>query len=225
MMPVLLAIIAGAVDTTSFLALSGLFAAQVTGNIVLLGATLVLGHPGGAWSKLAALPVFVLGVWLASLAVSRFRPPNPGRLLLCAELVLVLAALATAVMRGPFVDADHPWGFSVGMLLVMAMAIQNAFGPLAARDTPSTTVMTSNMARLFVDLAMLLSRPPADPSERDRAGRQARLLAREGGGFLLGCAAGALCHLVLRDWALVVPAGCLAAIVLLPRGTGAAGTP
>jgi uncharacterized membrane protein YoaK (UPF0700 family) len=221
LLPILLAVVAGAVDTTSFLSLSGLFAAHITGNFVVLGATLVLGQPRGVWSKLAALPVFVLGVWLASLAVDRLHPRDPQRPLLAAELVLVLGALMITVARGPFADADHPWGFAVGMLLVAAMAIQNAFGPLAARDAPPTAVMTSNMTRLFVDLALLLARTEADRQARQTAQLQARQVAWQGAGFLLGCAAAALSHVVLRDWALAVPAACLALVLLLSRHTAA----
>jgi uncharacterized membrane protein YoaK (UPF0700 family) len=220
-LPILLAVVAGAVDTTSFLSLSGLFAAHITGNFVVLGATLVLGQPRGVWSKLAALPVFVLGVWLASLAVDRFHPRDPRRPLLTAELVLVLGALAVTVARGPFADADHPWGFAAGMLLVAAMAIQNAFGPLAAPGAPPTAVMTGNMTRLFVDLALLLARTAPHRQARHTAQRQARELSWQGAGFLLGCAAAALSHVVLRNWALAVPAVCLALALLLPRPTAA----
>ena len=49
---------AGYVDTASFLALHGLFAAHVTGNFVTLGAALISDNHAGAWTKLAALPMF-----------------------------------------------------------------------------------------------------------------------------------------------------------------------
>jgi uncharacterized membrane protein YoaK (UPF0700 family) len=224
LLPSLLAFVAGAADTTSFLSLSGLFAAHVTGNFVILGATLVLGRPPGMWSKLAALPVFVLGVWLASLAVDRLHPADARRPLLTAELVLLLGALAIAVTCGPFPDADSPWGFAIGALLVVAMAIQNAFGPLACFDVAPTTAMTTNMTRLIVDLATLVS-PPAEGRRTSAAARrQARQLGQEGGGFLLGCAAAALSHVVLHDWALVVPAAGVGLVLLLlgPRESEAA---
>jgi uncharacterized membrane protein YoaK (UPF0700 family) len=101
------------------------------------------------------------------------------------------------------------------MLLVTAMAIQNAFGPLVLRDTPSTVVMTSNTTKLFVDLAMLLACPRVDRQQRGATRWQVRQLASEGAGFLLGCAAGALSHVTLHDWALAIPAGCLALTLLL----------
>ena len=56
LLPLVLSLNAGYVDTAGFLALQGLFTAHVTGNFVTLGASLVLGT-SGAVAKLLALPV------------------------------------------------------------------------------------------------------------------------------------------------------------------------
>jgi Protein of unknown function (DUF1275) len=56
-LPHLLSLTAGFVDTAGFLVLQGLFAANLIGNFVTLGASLVLGTSGGM-AKLLALPVF-----------------------------------------------------------------------------------------------------------------------------------------------------------------------
>src|SRR4051795_11744998 len=55
--PFVLSLTAGYVDTAGFLALQGLFTAHVTGNFVTLGASLALGT-SGALAKLLALPIF-----------------------------------------------------------------------------------------------------------------------------------------------------------------------
>ena len=57
----LMAFTAGATDTVGFIALFGLFTAHVTGNFVLLGATLAEGKPG-ILVKLLALPTFIVVV-------------------------------------------------------------------------------------------------------------------------------------------------------------------
>jgi len=57
LLPLLLSLTAGYVDTAGFLALQGLFTAHVTGNFVTLGASLALGT-SGAIAKLLALPTF-----------------------------------------------------------------------------------------------------------------------------------------------------------------------
>src|ERR1700722_5392783 len=70
LLPLVLSLNAGFVDTAGFLALQGLFTAHVTGNFVTLGASLVLGT-SGALAKLLALPVFCVVViasrWLGTL--------------------------------------------------------------------------------------------------------------------------------------------------------------
>lgn len=60
-LPFALAFVAGFVDTCGFVALFGLFSAHVTGNFVLLGASLIRPH-AGVIAKLLALPVFMAAV-------------------------------------------------------------------------------------------------------------------------------------------------------------------
>ena len=63
------AFVAGFVDTVGFVALFGLFTAHVTGNFVVIGASLVEPR-SGLITKLLALPVFVATVALAHLILS-----------------------------------------------------------------------------------------------------------------------------------------------------------
>lgn len=77
----LMAYTAGFVDTASFVALFGLFAAHVTGNFVLIGASLANQRPG-IFGKLLAFPVFLITVALARLfyaAVSVGTATRPRR--------------------------------------------------------------------------------------------------------------------------------------------------
>jgi uncharacterized membrane protein YoaK (UPF0700 family) len=66
---VLLSYISGFVDTLSFVALFGLFAAHITGNIVML-ATSLAGERHGLAMKLLAVPPIV-AVTVVSVAVRR----------------------------------------------------------------------------------------------------------------------------------------------------------
>lgn len=207
-----LAFVAGAVDTTTFLSLSGLFAAHVTGNLVILGATLVLHHPQGVWSKVFALPVFAISVWVVSVTVDvlRQRCSDMPRLLLGAELALLCVGLAWFAAFGPFPNPDSPRALPGGMVLVAAMAVQNALNVIALANAPPTTAMTSNMTRLLVDLAKLMVGRNLASGERARLRQQSAHLAAAGSAFLLGCAAATLGHIVMGVWSLAIPTICIA---------------
>jgi uncharacterized membrane protein YoaK (UPF0700 family) len=205
-----LAFFAGAVDTRTFLSLSGLFAAHVTGNLVILGATLVLHHPQGVWSKVFALPAFAISVWVVSVTVDvlRQRRSDMPRLLLGAELALLCVGLAWFVAFGPFPDPDSPRALPGGM--VAAMAVQNALNVIALANAPPTTAMTSNMTRLLVDLAKLMVGRNLASEERARLRQQSAQLAAAGSAFLLGCAAATLGHIVMGVRSLAIPTICIA---------------
>src|ERR1700760_2818213 len=96
-LPLVLSLNAGYVDTAGFLALQGLFTAHVTGNFVTLGAALVLGS-SGAIAKLLALPMFCIVVVvtrIASLSLPRLGLPILRSMIaLKVALLLVGAVLA-----------------------------------------------------------------------------------------------------------------------------------
>jgi uncharacterized membrane protein YoaK (UPF0700 family) len=65
--PVLLAFVAGAVDACTFLALFGLFVAQLTGSFITVGVQIVK-HDPAALLHLLALPLF----FIAGAAIARY---------------------------------------------------------------------------------------------------------------------------------------------------------
>ena len=67
--PIVLSFVAGYVDSCTYLALFGVFVAQVTGSFVLAGTQIVRSEPG-ALAKLLAIPVF----FLAGVASDGARP-------------------------------------------------------------------------------------------------------------------------------------------------------
>ena len=86
---VLLAAVAGFVDTVGFIALFGLFTAHVTGNFVLIGAALA-GSGDGLLAKLLALPVFMLVVATVALLL---RHPQASPRAIRIRVLLAQAAL------------------------------------------------------------------------------------------------------------------------------------
>jgi uncharacterized membrane protein YoaK (UPF0700 family) len=203
----LLALIAGSVDTFSFLSLSGLFAAHVTGNVAILGATIVLGRPAGVWSKVLAVPFFATGVWVASVGAAALQRWNRSFVLplLGAEFVLLLLALAVATVLGPFGSADSPAALLLGALLTVAMGIQAAEGLLVDPREPPTTVLTTTMTRLVVQLSALVTRRFPSESEREHTRQAAVRLGEQCAAFLLGCALSAGTHVLIGMASLAIP--------------------
>src|ERR1700755_2210557 len=93
--PALLSFTAGYVDACTFLALFGLYVAQVTGSFVTVGAGLV-AHEDGVLLKVLAIPVFfAAGVFATVLAeVLRRRGRSPLFWTLVLEFVLLAGLLA-----------------------------------------------------------------------------------------------------------------------------------
>ena len=195
---------AGYVDTAGFLALGGLFTAHVTGNFVTLGAALIQGN-SGAISKLLALPVFCLAVVLARLGsnalVARQKPPM--RSLVAVKVLLLVVAAVLMIVYGPFKDGDQPPAFAAGMLMICAMAVQNAMQRMHLPQLPPSTLMTGNTTQVMIDLADLFKGVQGD----ERRGVIARLqkMLPAIGTFALGCALGALGYVWLGMWSFALP--------------------
>ncbi|AQZ52207.1 YoaK family protein [Martelella mediterranea] len=146
----------GYVDTMGFVALSGLFTAHVTGNFVTLGATLSEGT-GGALAKLLALPVFCLTVFLGHgfnyWLEGRKYPPVPVFLSLKFTLFVLAAALALSLPRE---SAGSGGELLLGMVLVVAMALQNGLHRTHLSDQPPTTLLTGTTTQIMLDLSDLV---------------------------------------------------------------------
>jgi uncharacterized membrane protein YoaK (UPF0700 family) len=192
-LPRLLSVNAGFIDAAAYLALKGLFAAHVTGNFVTLGAALVLGT-SGALAKVLALPVFCLVVFLARLSAHglRARSRPVMRSLLAAQLALMILGAALATSFGPFANADGYAALGTGMVLVAAMAIQNAAHRVHLAGAPPSTIMTATTTQIMLDLGDLVH---GLASEKATAIRE-RLTRMTGSvlAFAVGCTLGALLY-------------------------------
>jgi uncharacterized membrane protein YoaK (UPF0700 family) len=206
LLPLLLSFNAGYVDAAGFLALQGLFTAHVTGNFVTFGAAMVLGI-SGAIAKLLALPVFCVVVVLTSIASRQVSL----RTLLAAKTVLLVAGGVLAVQLGPFRDGDSLAAIVTGMVLVAAMAVQNAVHRLHLAAAPPTTLMTGTTTQVMIDLATLLQGGEWEPATRQRVGRMIGAIAC----FAVGCGLAALAYALAGNWCFVVPPLVAAATLLL----------
>src|SRR2546421_4887946 len=85
--PVVLSVIAGSVDVIGFLGLGGLFTAHITGNLVLLGATIAAGEQAPL-AQLISVPVFIV-----VLALTRLLAAGLQRLRVASLVPLLLLQL------------------------------------------------------------------------------------------------------------------------------------
>jgi uncharacterized membrane protein YoaK (UPF0700 family) len=201
-LPILLSLNAGYIDTVGFLALHGLFTAHVTGNLVTFGASLALGV-SGLIAKLLALPVFCVTVIGARLfALRRAAMSRPGlRIMMAIKVLLLTGGAGMALRYGPFPNGDSITAIAVGMLLVAAMAIQNAAHRIYFAQTPPTTMMTGTTTQIMIDAADFLKglAPEASVSVIARLRRMSISVIV----FAAGCGAAALLYTTIGIWCFV----------------------
>jgi uncharacterized membrane protein YoaK (UPF0700 family) len=202
-LPTALSLVAGLTDVTSWLTLGGLFAAHITGNLVVISADLVRGDVPGT-SQLLAVPMFVI-VGAIGYSVNRLLRRYRGRAssLLAVQAIFLLVASWIAVQS----DASmHPRGYDslgIGMLAVAAMALQNTMLHLMAGRIPTTAVMTGNLISATLALAAIVGGPEGEKTNALAQWRSTwPLLA----GFLIGCVLGAAAVVTFSDWAWSLPA-------------------
>ena len=214
----LLSTLAGIVDVTGFLRLDHVFTAHITGNLVVLADQIVNGGPPHV-PQLLAIPVFAAAVVLAYFLARRGQPAGGRRTLLVVQSLLLFVVLAIA-LRAPRRDLLAHGGVPAAMFAVAAMAFQNTYLRVVARESATTTVMTGNVASSIIAALSLLwpgASPPADAARK--LGRTLPLV----GGFFLGCAVGAAGAARLGPWAWATPA--LLSLLALPLASRAPGRP
>jgi uncharacterized membrane protein YoaK (UPF0700 family) len=203
-LPVVLSFTAGYVDTAGFLALGGLFTAHVTGNFVTLGAALAHGT-SGIIAKLLALPVFCLTIFVLRYFHKLFglTDQNGLKILLGFKFLFFAAGGICAISLAPFTDPDGLPLVLTGMLLVIALAIQNAAHRLHLPSAPPSTMMTGTTTQIMLDLGDLAhgSAPETAATVRPRLARMALAVAA----FALGCGFGALLNTVVGVWCFALP--------------------
>ncbi|MDT3378542.1 DUF1275 family protein [Labrys neptuniae] len=201
----LLSLNGGYVDTAGFLALQGLFTAHVTGNFVTFGAALVNGT-SGAFAKLLALPVFCLTILLTRMISLRFGASGSIALktMLGIKVLLLALAAALALAWGPFPDGDTWRAILTGMILVCAMAIQNASHRVHLPKIPPSTLMTGTTTQIMLDLADLLSGSASQQQRSDIRGRLRKMVPAIVA-FAAGCGAAALIFILFGLHAFLLP--------------------
>jgi uncharacterized membrane protein YoaK (UPF0700 family) len=201
LVPALLSFVAGYVDLYTFLALFGLFVAQVTGTFVTAGAELVT-HDTSIAGKALAVVAFLMSAALTAGLIGFIRDQSRAALPWMLALETVLLAVFTVMMlASPPIRGVQDWhGILAGVFGAMAMGAQSVIVRLLMRGIPQTNVMTGNMTNLGIEMTALFlawRRHVRDPNDRENekelAAVHSRLLTvlAVAIGFLLGAASGA----------------------------------
>src|SRR3954447_17089679 len=202
--PFLLSLTAGYVDTAGFLALQGLFTAHVTGNFVTFGASLVLGT-SGAVAKLLALPIFCAAVMAVRLLSSALAPRwrFVFEAMLGLKVLLLIVGAALAIKFGPFQNGDSLQAVTTGMVLVAAMAVQNAAHRVYLASVPPSTLMTGTTTQIMIDLADVIY--GGDKATTVQIKSRVAMMSKNVIIFAVGCAVAALSYAHYNVWCFVVP--------------------
>jgi uncharacterized membrane protein YoaK (UPF0700 family) len=221
-LPTLLSVIAGMVDLTSFLTLGNLFAAHITGNLVVIGALLVR-HGMINPAQILAIPVFILavaGVWLLA-RISGKRGPGLLRPLLLVQFLLLTCVLIFSLITKPSTNPHGLMASIAAMMAVSAMACQFALLRLALPVAPSTAVMTGNLTNAVLSLVDTISQKQSLlAGDAERLRESLHLLI----GFFGCCVVVAAAVSSLGDWAWLFPVvlgGLAVALVPSIRGEAA----
>jgi len=213
----ILTAIAGYCDTLTFVAADSIFSAHVTGNFIVFAYQLIKGTGGGDWIKLLTFPIFIFSVMVGGWIATRFV--NKHFLLLCEGVILLGGGIA-AYLLGYIDDGVITWPmYTITMLVVFAMGLQNAYGKLFPKDTfGPTTMMTGNVTQLALDLKGVLSNGLSDTAHV--TGVKNGLITIIG--FLAGCCLGAYTGKLFGLVGIVLPGVCMVACYFYTTSTTSA---
>ena len=220
----LLSFVAGYVDSCTFLALFGLFVAQVTGSFVIAGAQIVTENWQGAVLTTFAIPIFLVAGAATTLLVESVGDQGSSKLVwgLALESALLTGFLVVGVIGSPFGNLNMPLAVAAGLFGLLAMGVQSALWQLLMRGVPSTNVMTTNTTLIAIlATKTVLSWHAQRRAEDNQATAQLADTANHlaavllvAGGFLIGTIAGAFAYVVVDLWCLLVPIAAILGLLI-----------
>lgn len=208
-----LSAISGVVDVISFLTLK-IFAAHITGNLVLIAAALAGGNNPKS-DQILAIPVFMaatVAAWVIA-KISRLQGLHLARPLLAVQFVLLVAVFVIGIRYRPSVNPRGPMFTAAAMTAVAAIAFQFAFLRVVMPKAPPTSVMTGHLSAFTLALLDRFAGEALSEGAAQRLRNHFFLLF----GFFGGCAAGAGVVVAVGDWGWLLAVALAAiAVVLVP---------
>ena len=210
--------IAGFVDAVGFVALFGVFTANMSGNSARLGVELGEGNLGVALTRLVPLVAWALVVTVAVVWIEVRRPtahePLPRLLMIEAAFVTAFMVVGTVWRDDGALRPESGAYYVLVVLAVVAMGVQTA----TVRRVADSSVHTTFVSGMIVALAEQLARvrrergPDRDPELVPRARMHAALILA----YIVGAAIGAAALLEIGLWCLGAP---IVALIALAGGT------
>jgi uncharacterized membrane protein YoaK (UPF0700 family) len=195
---VLLAVVTGAVNVTSFLALGKVFSSVITGNLVVLGMAAARVQPGLSLRSGLAIAGYsagvLIGVPIAARGGRQIWPPAVTAAL-CAEFCLLLVFTVGWEAGG----RRHSWQIALLVLLAAAMGVQSA--AVRRLGSISATYLTGTLTGV---LTALVTSDRPDGHWRDMGVIVAVALGAGGGAALIHLAPSWLPALTLLPLSTVI---------------------
>lgn len=158
----LITAICGLLDAVCFLALGGVFAEIMTGNLLLMAFTFGAGDPVEDTTKfMLPLAAFTLGALGGGRLLRGSAQVRERRLGFAFEWLLIVATVVISALASP--DDRNGVGLLVVALLAFAMGIQNAMVRVHGIPDLATNVMTLTLTAVIAD-----SRPAGGDSRNWR---------------------------------------------------------
>lgn len=147
----------GLIDAVSFISLGHVFAANMTGNIVLLGFA-VGGATGlSAARSGASLLAFMAGALFGGMIYVRHSDWTQIRLLkraIVIEAILLLVAASFAASAGTKTEISPSLTYGLIVLMALAMGVRNAVVKKLAVPDLTTTVLTLTVTGIASDSSL-----------------------------------------------------------------------
>jgi uncharacterized membrane protein YoaK (UPF0700 family) len=217
----LLAAVGGWVDAVGFVMLGHLFTANMSGNSVQFAAYFGVKSFGSAWPCLLAIPVFMTGVFLGTLALAWSRVARPERRVYAVEAVLLVILAGELWVKVGQGEAGDPWSARVAeVCALLAMGLQNA----TTRRVGSVNINTTFITGLLVVCGQMAARTvvawrAGDPVAAGAAAVESSRAGRLWLTYAMGALAGAAGVVWVGPGTLLVPVAALVAVVVAATDT------
>jgi uncharacterized membrane protein YoaK (UPF0700 family) len=141
----------GLVDAVSYLGIGHVFAANMTGNIVLLGFGIAGSGGLPVLAPLVSLAAFLLGAGAGGVLAARLEARHPAHIAWALAIEVSLLVAAAVLAAAIEVHPNTASGDAVIALLALGMGVRNATVRRVAVPDLTTTVLTMTLTGLAAD--------------------------------------------------------------------------